>query len=271
MLSLPDPYALTADRAAAFEPAAKRSLELFGAPVELMWLPQRKERAGQPGRDRPAFRAGVAERILAEESVWRGAGTALTPNKFPFAARHAILWAEARVRETTPELTATALQMVAQHGGTVLGNSIGAAASVQRAHVHLVPERQRWLDGLPRRPAPELAALVDAAGDLELTALDRVPLTGIALRGAIEARVCATQRLLELRTTASFNWLDDGTTTWIFPRGLETPKPHFPYPLGGAELWGRWCYGDEEPFATATGEDLERALGLAGVPPTPTS
>ena len=265
MRPLPDPFALTAGQTPEFEPAARRRLELFGAPVELCWLPQRKERGGQPGRGRPPFRPAVAERILAEETLWSDGATALTPNLFPFAARHAILWSEYPTREARFELIEVAIGMTAQHGGTCLGNSIGAAASVQRAHVHLVPERLGWLPGLPTAPAPETAALIDAPEGLDVVALATVPFLAIGLRGPLALRARGAARLLEIRTTAAFNWLDDGTTTWVFPRGEETPRPHFPYPLGAAELWGRWCYGDEKPFAEARVEDLERALVDAGV------
>lgn len=62
----------------------------------------------------------------------------------------------------------------------------------------------------------------------------------------------------------AFNLVDDGTTTWLLPRALETPTPHFPQALGAAELWGRWCYDDEGAFRAATGSDLAAALAAAG-------
>jgi len=66
--------------------------------------------------------------------------------------------------------------------------------------------------------------------------------------------------------TATWNVAVAGDTAWLLPRSVETPAPHFAYPLGAAELWGRWCYMDEAPFAAASGAALEAALTLAGMP-----
>ena len=44
---------------------------------------------------------------------------------------------------------------------------------------------------------------------------------------------------------------------------LQTPRPHFPGPMGAAEFWGRFCYVEEGPFAAATAADLQSAWELA--------
>ena len=66
--------------------------------------------------------------------------------------------------------------------------------------------------------------------------------------------------------TSAWNVIVQDGAAWLYPRRAETPAPHFPYALGAAEVWGRWCYLDREPFDAATGAALERALALAGTP-----
>ena len=260
---LPNPFELVRDQ--GFAPAARRELEVFGAPVELLLLPERKRRAGRPGFREP-FRPAVAERIIAEEALWELENVTLTPNKFPFADRHAVLWSRQPSREPTMNLLVTAFSMVAEHGGMMMGNCIGSAASVQRAHVHLVPLDLQFLDRLRRAPASELARLIDAPdGQLEVTQVDHVPFIAVTLEGDPMHRARATLRLLEIRTTATFNLIATAERTWVIPRGQETPAPHFPYALGAAELSGRWCFGDEKPFRSARSTSLEHALILAGI------
>jgi hypothetical protein len=67
--------------------------------------------------------------------------------------------------------------------------------------------------------------------------------------------------------TAAVNAVAADEAVFVYPRSIETPAPHFPYALGAAELWGRWCYTEREPFERATGADLERALVAAGCAP----
>lgn len=263
-LELPNPFQrLDPD---PWQPAARRELSVFGAPVELLHLPERKARGGVPSADRPAFRPSVADRILAEESLWRGRDVVMTPNKFPFGAGHALLWTAKRVREAPLELLEVGFAIVSKHGGTLLGNCIGSAASIQRAHVHLVAESRNFLGSLRSEPWNDGGILPDRDG-VELLRLCEVPFAGIGVRGEPGPRARVVHRLLELRMTPAFNLIDDGRTTWVFPRRVETPRPHFPAALGAAELWGRWCYGDEAPFRAAEPDDLEHALELSGAPP----
>jgi hypothetical protein len=46
---------------------------------------------------------------------------------------------------------------------------------------------------------------------------------------------------------------------------MEIPKPYFPQALGGAELWGRWCFDDRNALENSTARDLEQAVRLSGV------
>ena len=64
--------------------------------------------------------------------------------------------------------------------------------------------------------------------------------------------------------TAAVNLVAMRGETFVYPRSSETPAPHFPYPLGAAEIWGRWCYVEERAFAAATSPDLEQALIASG-------
>lgn len=249
----------------AYAPAARRSLRLFGAPVELVLIPERAHRPGVPTKASAALRPAHAERILAEETVWRGGGCALTPNRYPFAERQLVLWAEAPVREPDREMLELGLRLAEANDAAMVVNSVGAAASIPRAHLHLLGERLPFLEQLPLRPV-EVRCLAPAGVAVRALAAP-FPALGFALAGPLPARAASLARLLELRSACAFNAVSQGGTTWWFPRStVETPAPHFPHALGGAELWGRWCYASSEAFAAATAADLERALALAGVP-----
>jgi hypothetical protein len=198
---------------------------------------------------------------VAEESVWRANGCALTPNRFPFARRELLLWAEDPCREPGLALLETALLLEERCRGTVLLNSMGAAASITRAHAHVLGETLPFLDRLPREPWQALGLDL---GEVETWQL-APPFPGLAVgvAGAAAARARAVHRLLEARTALAFNAASQNGITWVFPRSaVEIPAPHFPHALGGAELWGRWCYAERAAFAAATPRDLEQALQL---------
>ena len=263
MTSLPsDPFALVAH--SGFAPARRRHVPLLGTSVELCWLPERRDRQGKPTPDRPPFGTDAAARIDADESRWSGAHLALTPNRHPFAERHLLLWSTRPAREPDRAFLEAGFELAAATGGALLVNSIGAAASLTRAHAHLIAETQPFLPSIALEPH-ELAAL-----EGHPVAVDRAspafPAVLIALRGTVTARAAATERLLLLRTCAAFGLVAQQDTTWVFPRSREVPAPHFPQPLGSAELWGRWCFDEEAAWQAATADDLVRALALAGYP-----
>jgi hypothetical protein len=266
MRQLPaDPFALHPP--APFRPADRRSLSLLGGDVELLWLPERKARGGVPSAGRPAFVRSVAERILEQEALWRGADLVLTPNRYPFAARQLVLWSAQPVRDVTLPMLDAALALEQRCQGTLLLNSVGAAASIPRAHVHLVADRLPFLDAMPQAPWRPAALDVDGVDCVRL--LPPFPALVVGLRGAQGARARAVHRLLELRTTAAVNLVSSRGTTWLMPRSpIEIPAPHFPHALGAAELWGRWCYADEAAFRAARVEDLVAALRLGGLDET---
>jgi hypothetical protein len=254
-----DPFAGIAPRAAVV--GARRELPLLGARAELLWLPERAQRPGVPVRGQPPFRSASAERIVAEETVWRAGGLSCTPNRYPFAERQALLWAATPVRELTAEMLALALALEDHAAGTVLLNTVGAAASLPRAHVHLVGERLPFLQQLPQRETPPPSWL-PALRDVAVLRLDPpFPALAVGLRGPAAARAAAAARLLELRAAPAVNLVSSSGVTWLFPRsGVEIPAPHFPHALGAAELWGRWCYAQREAFERATESDLLAAL-----------
>lgn len=247
-------------------PAARRTLTVCGSEVELVWLPERSRRR----RHAPALllHTDRAPRILAEEAVWQSQRppAALTPNRYPFARAAALLWSALPQREVDADLLALALELAEPHGGSVLMNTLGAAATQPRAHLHLVGERLPFLPGLATVPVrlPEM----DDLADVEVVQL-AAPFPGLVLgvRGEREARGRAAARLLALRTSVAANLVSDGRTTWFAPRRSETPAPHFVHPLGCAEIWGRFCYEDEAAFAAADAATLVAALAAALLPP----
>ncbi|HEB52307.1 MAG TPA: hypothetical protein ENI87_03520 [bacterium] len=246
-----------------FAPVARRELPLFGATVELVLVPARRARPGRVRAERPAFSPSPAERIVGEEACWQADGLALTPNRYPFARDQRILWRTEAAREPDRAFWRAALRWARDSGGSVLLNNIGAAATIARAHAHLVGERAAFLADLPERAFR--SAPIDVPDGCELL-VKRLPFCLVGARGDIDAVAAALLRLADARMTATWNVVVAGDTAWVAPRRIETPTPHFPQALGSAELWGRWCYVDEEPFARATSNDLERALLAATMP-----
>lgn len=259
-----DPFAAFALPSSA--PAARRELDLYGSEVELVWLPERgKRRPTEPG----LLHRDHAPRIMATECLWRceRPPAVLTPNRYPFARTAALLWSALPEREAPAELLALAFALAEPHGGSALLNTLGAAATQPRAHVHVVGERLPFLAGLKAETAGGLDVAALHLGDVEVVQL-APPFPGLVLgvRGDRQARARAAARLLALRTAPAANLVSDGTTTWFAPRRCETPAPDFPRPLGCAELWGRFCYEDEAAFAAADACSLQRALATALLP-----
>lgn len=248
-----------------FAPAALRHEVAFGAPVVLAWVPGRKVRQGAVGR-RPAFAPSPADRIIASEAFWRGDGLAATPNAHPFAHEQRILWATTPLREPDVAMWTAIGAWADAANGTALVNTIGAASTIARAHAHLLPERLPFLAGLRDRAVVDPP--IDVPPGVHLVAKD-VPFCLLGVRGEPAARATALARLASARLTAAWNVAVQDGTAWVCPRRVETPSPHFPFALGAAEVWGRWCYVDEAPFLAARGEDLERALLAAGTEPLP--
>jgi hypothetical protein len=248
-----------------FRPAARRHLHIFGAPAELVWLPERAARSGLPGPTRPAFQPSPADRILATETRWQDADFAVTPNRYPFAADIAMLWARAAVRDTDLMMLRTLLGWHAAAGGALLQNCIGASASIPRAHAHLTTETLPFLDALPESPL--VADFLPIATPVQFVQ-KRAPFCLLGVRGDAAARTLAVHALQLVRMTAACNLVTQSDTTWLYPRsGAETPAPHFPYALGAAEVWGRWAYVRREDYERASAADLEQALVVAGMPP----
>lgn len=255
-----DPFALPA-ASPAFTPADRRFVELHGGRVELCWVPHRSRRAGRADAARPSFPPCRAARILADESIWASEAWALTPNLHPFADRHLLLWSRSPRREPDAAFLAAGFELADRCEGSLLLNSIGAAASIPWLHAHLVGERIDYLSGQP-------TAAADVAGPSPGVEIQRVgspfPATVLALAGENDALADATADLLRRRTVAAFSLVYAAGRTFVMPRSNETPAPHFPQALGSAELWGRWCFEDEEAFRSASPESLDSALRSAG-------
>ena len=255
-----DPFALAA-ASPAFVPAARRFVELHGGRVELCWVPHRSLRAGRADAARPSFPPCRAARILADEPVWTSEALALTPNLHPFADRHLLLWSRSPQREPDRAFLAAGFELADRCDGSLLVNSIGAAASIPWLHAHLVGERFEYLSGQP-------TAAVDIASPSPEVEIRRVgapfPALLIALRGKMDALADAVAELLRRRTVAAFSLVYVAGRAFVMPRSVEIPLPHFPQALGSAELWGRWCFEDEDAFRSATPESLDTALRTSG-------
>jgi hypothetical protein len=245
----------------AYAPAAQRTATVFDVPVELVLVPWRRDRAGRATAQRPPFARSAAPRIVRAEAFWRADGLALTPNRYPFARAQRVLWRDDRAREPDERLWHAMLAW-AKRGGAALHNTIGAAATIGRAHAHLLVDTQPFLDALPEQPCER--DLLDLPAGVLLVE-KRVPFVLLGLRGEPAAVATALVALAEARATAAWNVVAQRDTAWVYARSAEVPAPHFPAALGAAELWGRWCYTDAAAFATADGRMLERALVAAGV------
>ncbi|MGA0868594.1 MAG: hypothetical protein ACO3UM_06660 [Planctomycetota bacterium] len=255
-----DPFALAATTP-AFEPAARRVLELHGSRVELCWIPTRSRRAGRAHAARPPFPPCRAEQILDQESLWSADGVALTPNIHPFAARHLLLWSQTPRREPDGAFLRCGFEMAERSEGTLLLNSIGAAASIPWLHGHLLGEKLDYLERLPTEPVD---AMLGPGVDVRRIGAP-FPAFLLAVSGPIEAVAPAVEDLLRRRTTPAFSLVYTAGRAFVMPRSIETPAPDFPQALGSAELWGRWCFEEESAFASANPESLDRALRRAGL------
>lgn len=270
MLLPEDPFALFAHP--EFAPAARRRMTLFRAPAELLYLPERAARQGVPQAGRSAFPSQVVERILSVEAVWEGDGIAITPNRYPFGCRQAVLWATRPRREPDAALLELSFRLEEKVSGTVLMNSIGAAASISRCHLHLIDERLPFLTHFDVvEHVPDSLDAHDLPNGISCLALaPPFPGVGVGVRGSPGQRAMVVAQLLQARSSPAFNLVSQNGTTWVFPRSaVETPAPYFPTALGAAELWGRWCFSDERAFRAATPGELETALRLGCYPASP--
>lgn len=181
-----------------FAATARRELRVFGAPVELALLPGRAARPGRPGAERPAFRPDLGLRIAATEAIHAGPEFVVTPNKFPFARAQTVLWSRRPLREPDAEFLHSALSWTDQRGGSLLLNSVGAAASIPRAHAHHTDEAMPFLPELGEQPfaAPWLPEVAGAS-----YVQKAAPFALLGVRGDARARAEATAALQMLRMT----------------------------------------------------------------------
>jgi hypothetical protein len=269
MPSIPDdPFSLLPSQ--PLNVTARAELQLFGAGAELICLPDRAARSGVPGT-RPAFQPNRADEIIRREAVWEAPGVALTPNRFPFADRHAVLWCTERRWHPSLAMLEVGFAIEDATAGTTIVNSVGAAASIARSHIHLIGERLPYLSQL-RKADLEADVVGLRKTDLDGCQLERLaspfPVLAVGVRGPHANRARVVHRLLECRTTPAFNLIGSEGTAWLVPRSeVEVPAPHFPQALGGAEFWGRWCFDDRDTLEKSTAQALEQAVRLTGVSP----
>ena len=179
MLLPEDPFALFEQP--AFAPAARRQMTLFGAPAELLYLPERRARRGVPKAGRPAFPPQFIDAILRQEAAWEGSGMVLTPNRYPFGGRQAVLWAKAPVREPDASMLELLLRLEEKLSGAMLLNSMGAAASIPRCHMHLLAERLPFLGHFDTTPeAPDALAAIELPTGVSCVSL-APPFPGVAV------------------------------------------------------------------------------------------
>ncbi len=243
--------------------AGRRSVPAFGLPFEVLWIPSRGRREGVPRGGRPCFAKSRGPRIRREEALWEGEEAVLTPNRFPFAAQHGLFWPrEGHPREWPLGFLKECFAIVMGQGGTLLGNSVGASASIPLCHLHLFPNES------PVWPQMEFESLGELEVEGERMSVG-VPSPSFPLLvvkiwgGSPEARASLCRELLDRRMTASVNIGVSKEATFLFPRREETPSPYYDHALGGMELFGCFVFHDEEGFACARGEALEGALRQA--------
>ncbi len=246
--------------------AGRRSVPAFGLPFEVLWIPSRGSREGVPGGDRPNFAKSRGLRIREEEALWAGREAILTPNLYPFATRHGLLWPrEGHPREWPMPFLQEAFALLEENGGTLLGNSVGASASIPLCHLHLFPEKSPvW----PRVEWEELG-VVQVGGEVlhAATPSRAFPLLLVRISGGnSHSRAALCRALLDRRMTPAVNLGATCSEVYLFPRRVEVPEPYYDHALGGMELFGRFVYPEEHGFLGAGKGDLECALKGALVP-----
>ncbi len=242
-----------------FSPRERRTLKVHDVPVELVWSPERGVRSGFPQGLSPPLAPSPADRILAEETLWTDGQNSVTENRFPFGQDAFLVWANApTAREPDAALFELLFRWSTAPDTTAMANSIGAAATIPRAHGHVIAERLPFLDALPREPAP--SSLGEACVGLECATVRMGDRELFEVRGSAAARARCCHELLSRRRAIAFNVLAAGDRTVLVFRHEETPTPDFPAALGSAELMGRFVFVDEAAFRAADGTALERAL-----------
>ena len=166
-----------------------------------------------------------------------------------------LLWTVEPIREPNVELLHAGMTWAENLECTVLWNSVGAAASIPRAHLHLLPGVGSGFLAAETRAWQLGTEIAIRASQVEL------PFAVLELHGPAIERAEAATRLLTMRACAAANLVTVADRTWFVPRSdAEIPGGAFPYALGASELWGQWCFPDEEAFRAADGPGLERAL-----------
>lgn len=251
-----------------------RSLEICGHDFELCFLPSRAARQGVPTDERPSFLAHPGHRIRREEALWTRGRLVATPNRFPFFGPSLLLWEGAAAdrepsfdREVRGDWLVEAFALQQECGAVLVGNTVGAAASIPLAHAHLLLGRRPLLAASSAWPLVEVAC--PQAG-LRILATDPAAswpiFAGVVECEDAEERARWVRALLDARSRASANVLAQDARAFVVPRRQENGAEDFPYAIGGGELSGRFIYADEKAYVSATRAGLEASLRRACVP-----
>lgn len=247
--------------------ARRRLLPACGTEISLLLTPWRAARRPGGGTPPPAG-PDVGARVIENEALWEGEGAVLTPNRYPFTEDHLLLWEKRPVREPGPEFLELLLGLCRERKDILaFVNSIGAAATVSRAHAQLA----RTGEPPPVSRAPVQA--VDRDGLEWAFPPQGGPWPGFfaRLRGEPAPVARALARLVRLRLCPAFNLSVHGDSAWIFFRRKETARRAYPLPVGALELSGIFLFEAEPSFHVMTPEKVETALRETTFPPGPAS
>ncbi len=245
----------------------RRSLEALGLELSLYLTPWRARRRPGGGTPPPAG-PDVGERVIREETLWEGGGTALTPNRYPVAPDHLLLWEKAPLREPR-EAFLELLARLCRERWDILAfvNSIGAAATVSRAHAQIAR-----LGSPP--PLAAVPAEIRHEGSITLSFPPEEgpwPAFFARLEGDPGSLASVLARLVRLRLCPAFNLVFHRDRAWIFFRRRETCSSGYPLPVGALELSGIFFFEEESSFRAMTPEGVRATLEEAAFPPGGTS
>ncbi len=245
----------------------RRVISACGTEISLLLTPWRAARRPGGGTPPPAG-PDVGARVIRTEALWEGAGAVLTPNRYPFTEDHLLLWEKEPVREPRRGFLELLLGLCREREDILaFVNSLGAAATVSRAHAQLARTGE---------PPPLSKARVHtiSRNGMELAfppGEGPWPAFFVRLRGETAPAAEALDRLLRLRLCASFNLVFQGDAAWIFFRRREIAPGAYTLPIGALELSGIFLFEEESSFLAMTPEGIESALREAAFPPGPAS
>ncbi len=243
----------------------RRTLRACGSEIPLLLSPWRAARRPGGGTPPPAA-PDVGERVIEKEALWKGNGIVLTPNRYPAWKDHLLLWERRPLREPGPAFLELLLRLCREREDLfAFVNSIGAAATVSRAHAQVVRLGESPpVAGTPVHTRPsgsEEIAFPPGEGPW--------PAFFARLAGDPPAVARTLARLIRLRLCPAFNLAFSRDKAWIFFRRRESVPSGYPLPLGALELSGLFLFEEEASFLAMTPGGIESSLREASFPPGP--